>query len=61
MKSSTFDPGLRNVGVNSSVCVLIIVEYLSRKPVLYVHHFILNTKYTLSIKFVPAQVRGNNH
>jgi hypothetical protein len=24
-------------------------------------YFILKTKYTLSLKFVPAQVRGNNH
>ena len=28
------------------------------KPVHYVLHF---KKYTLSLKFVPAQVRGNNH
>jgi hypothetical protein len=24
-------------------------------------YFILNTKYTLSLKFVPAQVPGNNY
>jgi hypothetical protein len=27
---------------------------------LYIMYFILKTKYTLSLKFVPAQVRGNN-
>jgi hypothetical protein len=30
------------------------------KPVLYVLHF-KEQEYTLSLKFVPVQVRGNNH
>jgi hypothetical protein len=28
---------------------------------MYFMYFILNTKYNLSLKFVPAQVRSNDH
>ena len=58
--------GLRNVGVNCSYMLAIVLLVLTRSlnilfRNLFFMHFISKTKYTLSIEFVLAQVRSNNH
>ena len=56
--------GLRNVRVDLNVCVSNYQFHVTESTPfrnLYIMYFILKTKHTLSLKFVPAQVRGNNH
>jgi hypothetical protein len=63
MKHDWTDGTIRNVGVDCLYMQLHVLLVLTPSlNILFRNlYFILKTKYTLSIEFVLAQVRGNNH